>query len=395
MVNSTKKGRNTYAESHLGNLAETVLAIREEEFQSLSFESCRLWPHRIWRETARDIIKSCLRYDPTPVPLNLKVEATEKRNGYEWNRVSFATASHTRVPAFLLMPSQGRPPYPAILALHDHGGFFYFGKEKIASPPQDHISLKNFRERYYGSRAYADELARRGYVVLVIDAFYWGERRLQFKNIPHDLAEKLSGLDCSSEEYVRTWNSFYRERVSPLNTMMGYCATTWLGIVVHDDRRSIDLLQSIPEVDPKRIGALGLSVGGYRTGYLVGIDDRVKAAIIVGWMTELADVVKINSPNHGGLMIAEGIYKYLDHPDIVSLAAPQCALKVFNCSLDHLYTFDGMKRASEKVKRVYEELGATNRYAYKFFNAPHEFNIQMQEEAFEWLNRWLKASQIT
>lgn len=390
MIDFTKKAAQIYPESHLGNLAEIMLAIRREEFQSLSFESCRSWPHRVWRETARALIKKCLRYNPAPVPLDLKVEAIEKRDGYEWRRVSFATASYTRVPAFLLIPSQGKPPYPGILALHDHGGFFYFGKEKIASSSGEHIILKKYREHYYGSRAYADELARRGYVVLVIDAFYWGERRLQFKNTPPELVEKLAGLSPSSEEYVAVWNDFYRERIGSLNTMMGYCGTTWLGIIVHDDCKSIDLLQSLPEVDPNRIGILGLSGGGYRAGYLAGMDDRIKAAVIVGWMTELPEVVKINHPVHKGLMIAEGVYRYLDHPDIVSLAAPECALKVLNCGQDQLFTFDGMRRASEKIKYVYDELGAANRYEYKFFDVPHQFNIEMQEEAFKWLDHWLK-----
>jgi dienelactone hydrolase len=290
------------------------------------------------------------------------------------------------------MPSQGKPPYPGILALHDHGEFFYFGKEKIVSSPQEHSFLKKWREQYYGSRAYAEELARRGYVVLVIDAFYFSERRLQFEKTPSDMAKKLSGLSPSSEEYVSIWNDLYVERKNSVNTMMGYCGTTWLGIIVHDDRKSIDLLQSIPEVDPQRIGALGLSGGGYRNGYLVGMDERIKAAVIVGWMTELADLVKINEPVHAGLMIAEGVYRHLDYPDIVSLAAPECALNVFNCGQDQLFTFSGMKQASEKIQRVYKELKASNRYAYKFFDVPHQFNVEMQEEAFEWLDRWLKSS---
>ena len=136
MVDFKEKAAQTNPERHLGSLTETIHAIRKEQYQSLSFESCRSWPHRIWRETARAIIKKHLRYNPLPVKLDLNVEATEKRDGYECKRVSFATASHTRVPAFLLMPSIGKPPYPGILALHDHGEFLYFGKEKIVSSSQ-------------------------------------------------------------------------------------------------------------------------------------------------------------------------------------------------------------------------------------------------------------------
>lgn len=393
MIDFTKKTARTEPESHLGNLAKTIIAIREEEFQSLSFDSCRSWPLRIWKETARELVEKSLCYNPTPVPLGIKIEATEKRDQYELKKITFATASHTRVPAFLLIPSQGKPPYPGIVALHDHGEFHYFGKEKIVSCPQEHKILKSFREQYYGSRPYAEEFARRGYVVLVIDAFYWGERRLQFKAIPSELEEKLSGISPSSEQYIIIWNDFYNDRVKSLNTMLGFCGTTWLGIEVHDDRKSIDVLQSIPEVDPERIGAIGLSGGGYRTGYLAGMDDRIKVAVIVGWMTELVDLVRISEPVHYGRPIAEeGVYKHLDHPDIVSLAAPECALNIFNCGQDHLYTFASMKRACEKIGAVYEKIGASSKFNYKFFDVPHQFNIEMQEEAFNWLDHWLKDS---
>ena len=393
MIDYSQKAASYEPESHLGNLAKTILAIREEEFQSLSFDSCRSWSLRLWKKTARELIEKGLCYHPKPVPLDIHVEQTEERDQYKLKKITFASASHTRIPALLLIPSQGKAPYPAIVALHDHGEFHYFGKEKIISLPHEHEILKSFRRQYYGSRPYAEELARRGYVVIVIDAFYWGERRLQFNSIPSEIAEKLTGVSPSSEQYVSIWNDFYNDRVNTFNTMLGFCGTTWLGIKVHDDRKSIDVLQSIPEVDPERIGAIGLSGGGYRTGYLAGMDERIKAAVIVGWMTELADLLRISEPVHDGRPVAEeGVYKHLDHPDIVSLAAPECALNVFNCGQDQLYTFNGMKHACDKIADVYKQLGASEKFNCQFFDVPHQFNIEMQEEAFHWLDYWLKAS---
>src|ERR1019366_5072474 len=82
-----------------------------------------------------------------------------------------------RIPAFLLVPESGRQPYPAVVAFHDHGAYFYFGKEKIVELDRQHASLTAYKETYYGGRSFASDLARRGFVVIVIDAFYWGERR--------------------------------------------------------------------------------------------------------------------------------------------------------------------------------------------------------------------------
>jgi hypothetical protein len=60
---------------------------------------------------------------------------------------------------------------PGILALHDHGHFKFYGKEKIADGPEGPVpTLEPFREAYYGGRAYCNLLARDGFVVVVHDA---------------------------------------------------------------------------------------------------------------------------------------------------------------------------------------------------------------------------------
>ena len=88
-----------------------------------------------------------------------------------------------------------------MVALHDHGGWFVHGKEKLVGMDGEHVALKGFREQYYGGRPYAEELARRGFVVIVPDAFYWGERRLQYQDPPPELRKRLASLDPASAEY--------------------------------------------------------------------------------------------------------------------------------------------------------------------------------------------------
>ncbi len=63
--------------------------------------------------------------------------------------------------------------------------------------------------------------------------------------------------------------------------------TTWQGIVHWDDIRTVDYLASRPEVDPSRIGCLGIPMGGYRTDFLAALDDRIQCAVSVGWMSTL------------------------------------------------------------------------------------------------------------
>ena len=48
-------------------------------------------------------------------------------------------------------------------ALHDHGGFKYYGKEKIAiGPDEPPAVMAEYRRGYYGDRAYPNDLARAG-----------------------------------------------------------------------------------------------------------------------------------------------------------------------------------------------------------------------------------------
>ncbi|PYV39331.1 MAG: hypothetical protein DMG06_23455, partial [Acidobacteria bacterium] len=82
-------------------------------------------------------------------------------------------------------------------------------------------------------------------------------------------------------------------------------------------------------------------------------------------------------------------HAFLDHPDIASLAAPECATFVQQCARDALFTRAGMGQASDKIRRVYEDLKHPDRFQSKFYDVPHSFSVAMQEEAFQWLERWL------
>ena len=100
--------------------------------------------------------------------------------------------------------------------------------------------------------------------MIVPDAFYWGERRLQYEQPPPELATRLAALKPEQSEYVVAMNTYLRERVHDLNTRLSFAGTSWLGIVNHDDRQSVAVLAAMPEVDATRLGSVGLSGGGHR-----------------------------------------------------------------------------------------------------------------------------------
>ena len=377
-------------ESWLGNLAPIARSIQRERGFPMEFASRGNLGVEEWQRRGRSEVAGALSYYPKPVPLDIKVQSIVKRDGYEVRIISFAGSAHYRVPAYLLVPTGNRGPYPAVVALHDHGGWFVHGKEKLVRMEGEHAALASFRRQYYGGRAWAEELARRGFVVIVPDAFYWGERRLQYEHQPEALKTRLAGLDPDTEDYVRAMNAFLREQAAVLQTWLAFAGTTWMGIVNYDDRRSVDVLVTLPEVDRNRIGCAGLSGGGYRATYMTGMEPRLKASAIVGWMTSLPTTWDIPHTVHSSLFDAFSAHAYLDHPDIASLGAPGCALFVQNCAQDRLFTRAGMDAAAEKIRAVYSALGRAERYRYAYYDVPHQFNIDMQEEAFSWLEKWLR-----
>lgn len=78
----------------------------------------------------------------------------------------------------------------------------------------------------------------------------------------------------------------------------------------------------------------------------------------------------------------------MDYPDVASLTVPN-PLLIQQCSLDSM-TYEGMKNAEEKLNKVYRKTGAKERFQCTWYKEPHLFNVAMQEEAFEWFDKWFK-----
>ncbi len=142
-------------------------------------------------------------------------------------------------------------------------------------------------------------------------------------------------------------------------------------------------------MDKRRLGCVGLSVGGWRSFLLAALDERIKAAVAVGWMTSLGAQFKQHIINTIGFSFyINGLYRYFDLPDLAALIAPRAVL-VINGSQDRLFALDGVKAAFDKIARCYAKPGAAERQRCSLYDAPHEFNLEMQAEAWEWLKRWI------
>jgi dienelactone hydrolase len=264
---------------------------------------------------------------------------------------------------------------------------FLFGKEKVIDLGDNHPAMTAYQERNYDGRPTATALVRRGYVVISIDALMFGERRIL---LDADLAH---GWDRSKygPEAVAHLNQQCRSKEATLVKGLTLAGATWPGIVFWDDIRTVDYLASRPEVDPKRIGCLGISMGGYRSLYLAALDDRIRAACVTGFMSSVRPMIKAHLDTHSWVHFLPALHRYLDLPDVASLAAPR-ALMVQQCAQDRLFPPAGMKESVETIAAAFEKAGAGAQFAGRFYDVPHQFTRAMQDDAFAWLDKHLSGA---
>jgi dienelactone hydrolase len=339
-----------------------------------------------WKKQARGRLLDLLHYAPATCPPRAEVVERVKQPGYMREKVFFQTTPDIRVPAYVLVPDGLTRPAPAIVALHDHGGMYFWGKEKIVETTDEHPVLTAFKKRAYAGRSIASELARFGYVVIAIDMFYWGERRMLLDDDPGDWRERPRDMP---DDRVAAFNKRASESEQLVARTILSAGFTWPGVMFWDDIRTIDYLVSRPEVDPKRIGCVGLSVGGLRSCHLAALDDRIKAAVVIGWMASYpAQLRKHVRHTIGFTKLVPGLLRYLDYPDVAALAMPS-SLLVINGSRDGLFNLDGVRACFAKLSACYAKVGRADRFRGTLYDAPHEFNEAMQAEAWDWLEKWL------
>lgn len=352
----------------------------------LSFLNDRFRSVSRWKKTARGKLLDLLHYAPPPCEPEAETIERVDCGEYIREKVYFNTAPGVRVPAFVLVPKRATQPAPAIVALHDHGAFYLWGKEKIVEIPGENPSLPQFREQYYGGRATANELVRQGYVVIAIDMFYWGERRMLLDDDPADWRERPENL---ARERIQAFNARASQNEALVGRTIYSAGFTWPGVMFWDDVRTVDYLVTRPDVDPRRIGCVGLSVGGLRSCHLAALDERIRAAVVVGWMASFPAQLRKHIRNTiGHTKVVPGLYQHLDYPDVASMAMPTPML-VINGSRDGLFDLEGVKASFRKLNACYAKAGVGEHCVTRLFDTPHEFNLEMQDEAWVWLKRFV------
>jgi dienelactone hydrolase len=252
-----------------------------------------------------------------------------------------------RVPAFLLLPKEIKDGSrsPAVLCLHQTTRIGKGEPAGLGGKPDLH---------------YAAELAGRGFVTLAPDYPNFG--------------------DYSFDPYAH-----------------GYVSAAMKAIVNH--RRAIDLLRSLPEVDPDKIGVIGHSLGGHNSLFLAAFDPRVKAVVTSCGFNSFSKYKggDLTGWSHKGYMprIAEVYSKDparmpFDFTEVLAALAPRPVF--INAPVgDSNFEVSGVKDCEAAAGQIYDKVfHARDRLVAIYPQAGHEFPSAIRQQAYSFLERWLR-----
>jgi len=324
-------------------------------------------PQGSWGERGRDLVKvreafrRCFgdfeekrRREP-----DLDVIVLDKIDlggGLVQEKIRYQTEPGEYVPAWLLRPARPIGPLAAIIAFHGHGGKYHVGKEGVVGTGAEFADI---------GMGFAVQFARAGYVVLAPDSVCFGERR---------------------NPYPDRWPDGFWERVVAMReTAAGGCMARKN---VWDNMRAIDFVQTLPYVDPERIGGCGLSMGSGMTFYTMMWEPRLKVGVAVCSMYTLK--VLYEQPlmhcymNYVPRMVETGLEMY----DVFPLIAPRALLMV-NPTDSREDPLAETRELYEKSRWAWEEAGRAQAFQLEVFEGQHEFPAPMRLKALDWFRRWL------
>ncbi len=361
-----------------------------DKIPSLSFRNKKFTDLDQWRTVAREALVGRLGIPEIGPAPEIKITRQYEYDGLHIEEITWQLPYGRPTEAIVLKPAGASGRLPGILAFHDHGGNKYFGTKKITRTDKQHPLMVDHQREYYEGRAWANDIAKRGYVVLVSDAFPFASRRVLLQDVPEHLREGLTDDTPEDPENIKAYNAWAARHEHIMAKSLFSAGTTWPGVFFAEDRIALDLLCARRDVDASRIGCAGLSGGGMRTVFMGGLDPRIQCAVCVGFMTTWKDFIVDKSFTHTWMTYVPILPNELDFPEILGLRAPLPTL-VLNDEQDQLYTIGEMRRADNILREVYKKAGAEKQYACSYYPGPHKFDAKMQAEAFQWFDKWLKA----
>ncbi len=355
LISGSCRDKNAAKNNPSGNLSDSLPSVLAENHSDLIYGSMQyeaalrfsqhVLPHRpedlikYKQELRRAIIEKAGIIIDHDLPLNMEETGTAQLKGYTVKNILFQTRPGVCATANLYIPD-GQGPFPGVINMLGH-----WTKGKIDST---------------GPQAVGHTLATNGYVCLTVDPWGAGERT--------------------------TIHGDFEYHGANLGASLMNVGESLLGVQVSDNMRGIDLLCSLPQVDPKKIGATGASGGGNQTMWLSAVDERVKASVPVVSVGSFESYIMRS--NCICELFIDGLTLTEESGILVLANAPL----MINHSQDDNPTFfpSEMLRSYSNAKKAFIAEGVEKNIAYRIFDLPHGYMKEDREAMLGWFSLHLK-----
>jgi hypothetical protein len=305
------------------------------------------WEARAARLREQILFSAGLWPIPEKSPLKPRVTGRIEGPDYVIENVALRTLPGFYLCGNLYRPKGRKGPFPAIVNPHGHwkNGRLETEPDVPRAEPPPALPAPGRGNLV----AIGVNLARQGFVVFAYDMVGYNDTRPPTHEFAGRLEPWLHGISLMG---LQLWNSI----------------------------RVVDYLESLPEVDPARIGATGASGGATQTFLLCAVDDRIRAAVPVNM---------ISAQMQGGCLCENGpgLRLETDNVEIGATFAPK-PLLLIACTGD--WTKQNPSEEWPAIRRVYDLYGAGDHTAVRQFNCEHNYNIESREAMYGWFGRWLQ-----
>lgn len=284
-----------------------------------------------------------------------KLVSVEQRKGFALERLRIDNGVDGEMSAMMLVPDGLKKPAPCVMWLHS------------SSVDHNQLLMPNTNG---GAEPLGETFMKAGYVVFAPDAAWYGDRAGAG---PSGKAETTTNQHTTLHKY-HLW----------------FGRTLW-GMFVRDDQVALDYIVTRPEVDAKRIGATGMSMGSTRSWWLAAVDDRIACVVGVACLTRYENLLKHGQlRQHGVYYFVNGLLKHFDTEAVVSLIAPRPVLFLTG-GLDAGSPADGIQVIEAKAGGLFAAVGAKERFrSVRYPDVAHTYTPEMREQMLNWFARWLK-----
>lgn len=163
---------------------------------------------------------------------------------------------------------------------------------------------------------------------------------------------------------------------------------TPLTVMTYNNLRALDYLISRPDVDRERLGVVGASGGAQQAMYLMAVDDRIRVGVLAVLVSHFRRILA-QEEHHCPCNFVPGIMRFTDEPELCAIPSPR-ALQFLTATSD--WTADFPEHELEELRAIYQLWGQPDRLDHRQFETEHDFNREMREAAYTWIERELRGN---